>query len=62
MGWQPAAIARSPVALTLSVNFEKRVVPRCSVVKVLLLKGLVKKNLSLGGFLCPAKGISWITT
>ena len=49
MGWQPAVVARAPVAICL--NFEKRVVPRCSVVKVLLLKGLIKKDLKLGTFL-----------
>ncbi|KAJ9696994.1 hypothetical protein PVL29_008966 [Vitis rotundifolia] len=49
MGWQPAVVARAPVAICL--NFEKRVVPRCSVVKVLLLKGLVKKDLRLDHFL-----------
>ena len=49
MGWQPAAIARVPVALFF--NLERRIVPRCSVVKVLLLKGLVKKDLCLGTFL-----------
>ncbi|CBI37154.3 unnamed protein product, partial [Vitis vinifera] len=54
MGWQPAVVARAPIALCL--NFEKRVVPRCSVVKVLLLKGLVKKDLKLGHFLSVTEG------
>ena len=49
MGWQPAAVSRDPVAICL--NFEKRVVPRCSVVKVLLLKGLVKKDMRSSTFL-----------
>ena len=49
MGWQPAAVSRDPVAICL--NFEKRVVPRCSVVKVLLLKGLVKKVMRSSTFL-----------
>lgn len=51
MGWSPADIARVPVALFF--NLEKRIVPRCSVVKVLLSKGLAKKDLCLGTFLKP---------
>ncbi|RVX19175.1 hypothetical protein CK203_008740 [Vitis vinifera] len=58
MGWQPAAVSRDPVAICL--NFEKRVVPRCSVVKVLLLKGLVKKDMRSSTFLSSLRGISWI--
>ena len=49
MGWQPAAIARFPIVFLLSL--EKRTIPRCSVVKVLRMKGLVKKNLSLSAIL-----------
>ena len=49
MGWQPAAIARFPIVFLL--NLEKRTIPRCSVVKVLRMKGLVKKNLSLSAIL-----------
>lgn len=49
MGWPPAAICKEPVAICL--NFEKRVVPRCSVIKVLQLKGLVKEDLGLARFL-----------
>ncbi|XP_037497478.1 transcription termination factor MTERF15, mitochondrial [Jatropha curcas] len=45
MGWQPAIIAKYPVVLCYS--FEKRVVPRCSVVRVLILKGLIKPDISL---------------
>ena len=49
MGWQPGTIARVPAVLFF--NLERRIVPRCSVAKVLLLKGLVKKDLCLGTFL-----------
>ena len=45
MGWEPAAIARCPSVFARSL--EKNVIPRCSVVKVLQMKGLVKKDLSL---------------
>ncbi|RVW23402.1 hypothetical protein CK203_094550 [Vitis vinifera] len=58
MGWQPAAIARFPIVFLL--NLEKRTIPRCSVVKVLRMKGLVKKDLSLSAILA-CKGFSWIS-
>ncbi|KAK2990590.1 hypothetical protein RJ640_019870 [Escallonia rubra] len=45
MGWQSTAIARSSSGILFSL--EKRIIPRCSVIKVLSLKGLIKKNLSL---------------
>ncbi|XP_057966008.1 transcription termination factor MTERF15, mitochondrial-like [Malania oleifera] len=46
MGWQPAAVARCPWVLNCSL--EKRIIPRSSVVKVLLLKGLINHDVSLG--------------
>ncbi|CAN6697228.1 unnamed protein product [Malus baccata var. baccata] len=48
-------IAKSPHVLCLSL--EKRLIPRCSVVKVLLLKGLIKgiENVSLSSLLVPAE-------
>ncbi|KAJ9179082.1 hypothetical protein P3X46_010906 [Hevea brasiliensis] len=49
MGCQPAVLARTPAVLTYSL--EKRIVPRCSVIKVLLLKGLIKETISLLSFL-----------
>ena len=49
MGWKLSAIIRVPI--TLGYSLEKRIIPRCSVGKVLILKGLVKKDLSLGAFL-----------
>ncbi|KAK3041463.1 hypothetical protein RJ639_000440 [Escallonia herrerae] len=45
MGWQSTAIARSSSGILFSL--EKRIIPRCSVIKVLSLKGLTKKNVSL---------------
>ncbi|CAI9760304.1 unnamed protein product [Fraxinus pennsylvanica] len=41
MGLSPAILVQWPVALFY--NFEKRIVPRCRVVKVLVDKGLVKE-------------------
>ncbi|KAM1401526.1 hypothetical protein ACFX2F_028666 [Malus domestica] len=51
MGWSSKMIAKYPVVLTLSL--ERRLIPRCSVVKVLLLKGLMNDNLNLGSVLKP---------
>ncbi|KAL6210427.1 hypothetical protein ACLB2K_015659 [Fragaria x ananassa] len=46
MGWHSHKIAKYPHVLCYSL--EKRIIPRCSVVKVLLLKGSIKEeNLSL---------------
>ncbi|CAN6697230.1 unnamed protein product [Malus baccata var. baccata] len=55
MGWSSKIIAKSPQVLCLSL--EKRLIPRCSVVKVLLLKGLIKgiENVSLSSLLVPAE-------
>ncbi len=44
-------IAKTPVVLNLSL--EKRIIPRCSVVQILLAKDLVKNDLSLSTFLLP---------
>ncbi|CAL9004492.1 unnamed protein product, partial [Prunus brigantina] len=46
-------IAKYPVALGLSL--ERRLIPRCSVVKVLLLKGFINENLNLGSLLKPTE-------
>eukprot|EP00261_Vitis_vinifera_P035438 XP_019076681.1 PREDICTED: transcription termination factor MTERF6, chloroplastic/mitochondrial-like isoform X2 [Vitis vinifera] len=43
MGWEPAAIGRYPTVFLRSL--EKKIIPWCSVVKVLQMKGLVKKDL-----------------
>ncbi|KAJ7965044.1 Transcription termination factor like [Quillaja saponaria] len=45
MGWPSEAIARYPLILFFSL--EKRIVPRCSVVQVLKLKGLIQTDVSL---------------
>ncbi|XP_031268359.1 transcription termination factor MTERF15, mitochondrial-like [Pistacia vera] len=45
MGWQPSAVARTSVALTL--RLEKRIIPRCRVLRVLLLNDLIKKKIGL---------------
>ncbi|KDP37145.1 hypothetical protein JCGZ_06201 [Jatropha curcas] len=49
MGWQPAIVAKHPIVL--SYSFEKRVVPRCSVIRVLILKGLIRAEISLTSIL-----------
>ncbi|XP_037497476.1 uncharacterized protein LOC105635070 [Jatropha curcas] len=49
MGWQPAIVAKHPAVLYYS--FEKRVVPRCSVLRVLILKGLIRAEISLASIL-----------
>ncbi|XP_062087435.1 uncharacterized protein LOC133794235 [Humulus lupulus] len=47
MGWSSKNIVKCPVILFYS--FEKRILPRCSVVQVLLAKGLIKKDISFCG-------------
>ncbi|XP_062014028.1 transcription termination factor MTERF5, chloroplastic-like [Rosa rugosa] len=42
MGWQPANVAQHPAVLTYSL--EKWIIPRCSVIRILLLKGLIRKG------------------
>ncbi|XP_048432281.1 transcription termination factor MTERF9, chloroplastic-like [Pyrus x bretschneideri] len=49
MGWQPAYLARYPDFLSLSL--ERRIIPRCSVIRVLLVKGLLKKKYSISSLL-----------
>jgi mTERF domain-containing protein len=55
IGWPSTLIATNPAVILLSL--EKRIIPRCSVVQILLAKGLVKNNLSLGTFLLPTERI-----
>ncbi|RWR79672.1 Mitochodrial transcription termination factor-related [Cinnamomum micranthum f. kanehirae] len=45
LGWKPSAISKYPDILLLSID--KRIVPRCSVVRLLMLEGLVKKDLNI---------------
>ncbi|XP_068345155.1 transcription termination factor MTERF6, chloroplastic/mitochondrial-like [Pyrus communis] len=54
MGWSSKTIVKTPLVLCFS--FEKRLVPRCSVVKALLLKGLINgiENVGLRSLLEPA--------
>ncbi|KAG8655442.1 hypothetical protein MANES_04G038700v8 [Manihot esculenta] len=49
MGWQPAAVGRVPVVL--AYGLESRIMPRCSVVRVLLLKGLIKDDIPIPSIL-----------
>ncbi|GMY16464.1 transcription termination factor mterf15, mitochondrial [Fagus crenata] len=49
MGLSSADIARYP--LVLSFSLEKRIIPRCSVIQILLAKGLLKNDLSPSTFL-----------
>ncbi|XP_050121596.1 uncharacterized protein LOC126599245 isoform X3 [Malus sylvestris] len=55
MGWSSKMIAKRP--LVLHYSLEKRLVPRCSVAKVLLLKGLIKgiENVNLSSLLEPVE-------
>ena len=48
-------ILMNPVVLNLSL--EKRIIPRCSVVQILLAKNLIKGDLSLATFLLPNEKI-----
>ena len=45
LGWKPSAVSKYPDILLLSID--KRIVPRCSVVRLLMSEGLVKKDLSI---------------
>ncbi|XP_052178323.1 uncharacterized protein LOC127792033 [Diospyros lotus] len=49
MGWKPAAVARCPVVIFFKL--EKRIMPRCAVIKVLRERGLVKKDICLSTIL-----------
>ncbi|GFZ19526.1 hypothetical protein Acr_28g0002310 [Actinidia rufa] len=43
IGWKPTAVARVPSVLLYSLK--KRTIPRCSVIKILILEGLVETNM-----------------
>ncbi|KAJ4963296.1 hypothetical protein NE237_023235 [Protea cynaroides] len=49
MGWDREVIIRYPKLLAFSL--EKRILPRCSVLQVLILKGLVKENCNMGSLI-----------
>ncbi|XP_030947353.1 uncharacterized protein LOC115971524 [Quercus lobata] len=51
LGQPSTDILMNPVVLNLSL--EKRIIPRCSVVQILLAKNLIKSDLSLATFLLP---------
>lgn len=53
MGWSAAMIPTYPIILCFSL--EKRIIPRCCVVKVLMSKGLIDENLSLAYVVLPAE-------
>ncbi|XP_062174814.1 uncharacterized protein LOC133879989 isoform X1 [Alnus glutinosa] len=54
-GWPSTDVAANPQVIILSL--EKRIIPRWSVVQILLAKGLVKNNLALGTFLLPSERV-----
>ncbi|CAA7044206.1 unnamed protein product [Microthlaspi erraticum] len=51
----PRSIAQCPVVLFFSL--EKRIIPRCSVIKVLAAKGMVKEDWSLTSLLVPVEKV-----
>ncbi|XVF72560.1 hypothetical protein PTKIN_Ptkin12aG0131100 [Pterospermum kingtungense] len=53
MGWPSRAIAQRPVVLFFSL--ERRIIPRCSVFRILLSEGLVKDDFSLTTVLLPVE-------
>ncbi|KAF2322025.1 hypothetical protein GH714_005790 [Hevea brasiliensis] len=50
---EPSAVARVPIVLCCSL--ERRILPRCSVVRVLLLKGLIKGDIHFSSVLMPSE-------
>ncbi|KAK9912766.1 hypothetical protein M0R45_036610 [Rubus argutus] len=54
MGWPSGMVAKHPVVMGFSL--EKRIIPRCSVVQVLLLKGLlINEKFALTSVLIPGE-------
>ncbi|XP_043697231.1 transcription termination factor MTERF15, mitochondrial-like [Telopea speciosissima] len=53
MGWEREVIITHPQLVGLSL--EKRILPRCSVLRVLRLKGLVKEDLKMGHLLTKSE-------
>ncbi|XP_041016778.1 transcription termination factor MTERF15, mitochondrial-like [Juglans microcarpa x Juglans regia] len=53
MGGSSTDIARNPQVLFFSL--EKRIMPRCSVIQILIAKGLVKNDMSLATFIQPGE-------
>ncbi|XP_010545033.1 PREDICTED: transcription termination factor MTERF8, chloroplastic [Tarenaya hassleriana] len=55
MGWEPRRIVQCPLVLFFSL--EKRIIPRCSVIRVLVSKGLVNEDWSLASVLAPVEDV-----
>ncbi|OIW04203.1 hypothetical protein TanjilG_00763 [Lupinus angustifolius] len=53
MGWPSEDIAAYPVVLAYSL--EKRIIPRCRIIKILKSKDLIKNSLSIGTFTCRSE-------
>ncbi|KAM7514929.1 hypothetical protein LguiA_004512 [Lonicera macranthoides] len=53
MGWEAVKVARCPAVLFF--NLENRIIPRCRVIKILILEGILKKDLGLTTFLMPSE-------
>ncbi|KAK1295059.1 hypothetical protein QJS10_CPA16g01098 [Acorus calamus] len=53
LGWEPSSLSGCPVVLSL--DLEKRVIPRCVVLQVLLSKGLIKKDMKWIYALIPSE-------
>ncbi|KAL2540529.1 Mitochondrial transcription termination factor family protein [Abeliophyllum distichum] len=49
MKWEPAVVVRSPAVLLYSL--EKRIIPRCNVITILMQKGFLKENFPVMSFL-----------
>ncbi|CAI9775222.1 unnamed protein product [Fraxinus pennsylvanica] len=49
MKWEPIVVIRSPAVLLY--NLEKRIIPRCNVITLLMQKGFLKENFPLMSFL-----------
>ncbi|XP_057965491.1 uncharacterized protein LOC131156056 [Malania oleifera] len=58
MGWKSSAVARYP--LLFNYSLENRIVPRCSVITILQLKGFIKKkDMSFASFLNYPVNVFW---
>ncbi|CAL5423639.1 unnamed protein product [Camellia sinensis] len=53
IGFEPITVARTPK--TLGYSLEKRIIPRCSVIRVLSLNGLIKKEKGLSAILSTSE-------
>uniref|UniRef100_A0A0A9HSV6 Uncharacterized protein n=1 Tax=Arundo donax TaxID=35708 RepID=A0A0A9HSV6_ARUDO len=53
LGWSPEYVSLSPAALSLS--YEKRVLPRCTVMDILASRGVIKQGIKLSHLMMPEK-------